>query len=198
MRKLRSPPSEHLAGILSSRPYSFCPPPERKSKMASCAYCNTSILFGGKRLGDLRFCNAECQQRGGLAIVASEIPDSEVSRYVMQVHNGSCPLCNGQGPVDVHTSYRVWSALVLTQWSSRPSICCRSCGIKKTLGDTAFSAVLGWWGLPWGLLMTPVQIIRNVFSLVRGPDPTTPTPALHRLVRLRLALSLAAQRQSSA
>lgn len=32
--------------------------------MTSCAYCGTTILFGGKRINDLRFCNekwALCQ-----------------------------------------------------------------------------------------------------------------------------------------
>ena len=166
--------------------------------MAACAYCNTTILFGGKKQGDLRFCNAECQQKGTLAAVASQIPEQEVGPYVMQVHQGTCPRCHGQGPVDVHTSYRVWSALLFTSWSSRPAVCCRSCGIKKTLGDTLFSATLGWWGLPWGLLMTPVQVVRNLFTLFRAPNPAHPTPALKQLIRLQMASALAANRQSGA
>ena len=166
--------------------------------MASCAYCNTTILFGGKKQGELRFCNAECQQRGFLANVAGQIPEQEVSRYMAQVHQGNCPRCKGQGPVDVHTSYRVWSALLLTSWSSRPAICCRGCGIKKTLGDTVFSAVLGWWGFPWGLVMTPVQVVRNMTSLLKAPDPTRPTPALQQMVRLQLASAIVASQRREA
>lgn len=163
--------------------------------MASCAYCNTAILFGGTKQGDLRYCNAECQQQGMLVGVADQIPKKDVDRIVMQVHSGACPRCNGPGPVDVHTSYRVWSAVALTSWSSRPAICCRSCAVKKTLGDTAFCAVLGWWGFPFGLLVTPVQIGRNLFALVKGQEPTSPTPALDKMVRLQLASSLVAQHQ---
>ena len=107
--------------------------------MAACAYCNTTILFGGTRRGDLRFCNAKCAAAGALAVIASELPQPEVGRYVGLVHRGKCPSCRGAGPVDVHTSYRVWSAFALTSWSSRPAISCRKCGTKRQLGDTLFS-----------------------------------------------------------
>lgn len=157
--------------------------------MASCAYCNTTILFGGKRRGDLRFCNAECEQRGVLASVANQVPQQVVDRYLAQVHRGNCPICNGNGPIDVHTSYRAWSALVLTSWSSRPSVCCQSCGKKRKIVDAIFSVLLGWWGLPWGLLITPLQVGRNIIGFFRSPDPATPSPALEKILRLQLAAS---------
>lgn len=31
--------------------------------MAKCGYCGTTILFGGKKDGDLRFCNDECHAK---------------------------------------------------------------------------------------------------------------------------------------
>jgi hypothetical protein len=89
--------------------------------------------------------------------------------------------------VDVHTSYRVWSALVLTQWQSRPLVSCKSCGTKQKLGDTAFSLVLRWWGFPCGILMTPVQLGKNIFALMKTPDPGSPSPALEKILRLHLA-----------
>jgi hypothetical protein len=163
--------------------------------MASCAYCNTTILFGGKKQGDLRFCNGECQQRGILASVASQIPKQEVDGYVAKVHRGTCPSCSGTGPIDVHTSYRVYSALIYTSWSSRPAVCCKSCGTKRKLGDTAFSVFLGWWGFPWGLLVTPLQIGRNVVGFFRTPDPSTPSPALEKMLRLNLAAQVLQSQQ---
>lgn len=158
--------------------------------LATCAYCSTTIIFGGKKQDDLRFCNAECQENGILSHVASQIPRHEVDSYVAEVHRGSCPRCMGAGPVDVHTSYRVFSALVITSWSSRPAICCRRCGTKRKLGDAAFSALLGWWGLPWGLFVTPMQIGKNLFGFFRTPDPRIPSSALETLLRLDLAAQL--------
>ena len=155
--------------------------------MASCAACNATIFFGGNRNGDLRFCNARCEQNGLLSIRASEIPKEVVSKHLDELHRGNCPKCGGDGPVDVHTSYRIWSALVMTQYASRPSICCQGCGTKQRIGDTAFSAVLGWWGFPWGILVTPIWIDRNVIGFFRNPDPSEPSPALEKVVRLHLA-----------
>ena len=165
--------------------------------MASCAYCNTTILLGGKRQGDLRFCNATCMQRGALALTARALPQPEVDQYVAQVHRGQCPACKGAGPVDVHTSYRVWSLLFMTSWSSRPKVCCQGCGTKRKVGDTVFSVVLGWWGFPWGFLVTPMQIIRNVWGVVNQPDPSMPSPALEQMLRLEMAARAAPARSSS-
>jgi hypothetical protein len=62
--------------------------------MASCSYCNTTILFGGKRTGDLRFCNEKCAQKGALALVASQLSPTDVavaSRVIMsQFGAGHC------------------------------------------------------------------------------------------------------------
>jgi hypothetical protein len=158
--------------------------------MASCSYCNTTILFGGKRTGDLRFCDEKCAQKGALALVANQLSPAEVATYIYRVHRGRCPKCSGPGPVDVHTSYRVWSALVMTSWSSRPLVACKSCGTRQKLGDTAFSLFLGWWGFPWGIVMTPVQLVRNIFTLLKASDPNSPSPALEKILRLHLAAQL--------
>ena len=98
---------------------------------------------------------------------------------------------------DVHVFHSVWSALVLTRWSSKPAICCQSCGTKSRLGGAASSMVLGWWGFPWGLILTPVQVSRNVIGMWRDPEPQRPSPMLERAVRVHLAQQLQAQRAAS-
>lgn len=155
--------------------------------MASCATCGTTILFGGTKDGGLRFCNAFCQTRGLLLSRAAQVPDSEAFSLARTIHAGPCPKCSGQGPVDIHLSYRIWSALVMTQWQSRSQISCRSCGMKSQLGNLALSAVVGWWGFPWGLIMTPVQVIRNLLVLVSPPNPAEPSSKLIQDSRLQIA-----------
>ena len=118
--------------------------------MAKCAYCGTTILFGGKRDGDLRFCNQKCFQKSDVVRFAQRLPDDVVQKEAATVHQGTCPRCQGPGPVDVHVSYRVWSAIHVTQWSSRPQISCRSCGVKSKVRDMLYCLALGWWGVPWG------------------------------------------------
>jgi hypothetical protein len=160
--------------------------------MARCDYCGSTILFGGAREGDRRFCNDRCRRSGVLLGISEQLPQELVQQHVREVHQGSCPRCKGKGPVDVHTSHRVWSAVYLTSWSSRPQLCCRSCGIKRELGDAAFSFVLGWWGFPWGLIMTPVQVVRNLRGVFGGPDPSQPSAQLEKFVRMSMAAQAAA------
>ena len=77
-----------------------------------------------------------------------------------------------------------------TQWSCRPQISCKPCAVKRQVQDAAFCLCLGWWGLPWGLVFTPLQLWRNVSALVAGPNPLTPSPLLDRVMRLHLAQHL--------
>jgi hypothetical protein len=158
--------------------------------MARCDYCGTTILFGGVKENDLRFCNETCRQQGFLLAVADQVPDDIMSQHVMEVHQGPCPKCGGPGPIDVHTSYIVWSALVITSWHSSPQVCCQTCGIKSKLGGALLSGVAGWWGLPWGIIATPIQLFRNIFGLFSSPDPLVPSAQLRNFVRLGLATHL--------
>ena len=155
--------------------------------MATCAYCGSTIIFGGTRDGNLRFCNARCQQAGALLSISNRLPQSQVQESVWKVHQGACPKCGGSGPVDVHRSYRVWSALVLTRWSSSQQLSCRPCGLKKQMADAAFSLVLGWWGFPWGLILTPIQVGRNLVGVARPPEASRPSPQLEKVLRIAMA-----------
>ena len=154
--------------------------------MTKCGFCGTSILFGGQQAGELRFCNAQCASKGTLVAASQQLPSSIVQQQVWAIHQGACPQCKGPGPIDVHTSYRVWSAILMTQWSSHPRVSCRSCGTKARMGDAIFCLLVGWWGFPWGLIITPVQIGRNLAGMMRSPEDKTPSPALERIVRTTL------------
>lgn len=157
--------------------------------MASCDFCGTGILFGGIKQGDLRFCSPKCAQNSGWVRQSVMLPEAEVERRAREIHQGRCPKRGGPGPVDIHTSHRVYSALAWTSWSSHPELCCRACGRKKQIKHGAFSFLLGWWGFPFGLVITPVQVGRNLAGIIGlgVPDPASPSPALKRVVRRMLA-----------
>lgn len=166
--------------------------------MAKCSYCSTTLIFGGKKEGDLRFCNDECWQKGRVLLIANEIPDDVIKQYARDIHSGLCPKCEQQrGPVDVYTSHKIWSMILMTSWSSVPQISCRSCGVKAMLAGTASSFFLGWWGIPWGILITPVQIAKNVWGLLRIEESMQPSSKLERMVRINLASHALAQANQS-
>lgn len=108
----------------------------------------------------------------------------------MKAHQGPCPKCQGPGPIDVHVAHKVWSALFLTQWSSAPQVSCRACGLKSQAAGAAFSMLLGWWGIPWGLLFTPIQIGRNVYGMTRA-ESLRPSAQLEKIIRMNIAATAA-------
>ena len=164
--------------------------------MASCATCRKTILFGGRRDGALKYCDANCQARGNLARYVQQIPHDFLAQQTAAIFHGRCPKCQGPGPIDVHTSHRVWSFLLLTSWKSRPQISCRSCGRKRQALDALYSFFLGWWGIPWGLVMTPVQIGKNITGMFAGRSENEPSQELQQATGMIIASQMA-QRQSS-
>ena len=151
--------------------------------MATCASCGKTIESGGIRLGDRSFCDGTCLDKARMLEGAPPTAGRGVANSARQIHSGPCPICRGPGPVDVHDAYWVWSALVLTRWGSRQQVSCRRCAVKAQVGGIARSAILGWWGFPWGFVLTPVQIGRNVIAILNPPSPEEPSDRLRAIAR---------------
>jgi hypothetical protein len=142
--------------------------------------------MGGLSSGTQRFCNKKCLGNAYVISAAQKVSPDVIDRQVEEIFRGNCPKCRGLGPIDVHKIHRVWSALVLTRWTTTSQVSCRSCAAKSQLGGVLFSAVLGWWGFPWGLILTPVQITRYVAGMCAGPDSSKPSDALRKLVLVKI------------
>jgi hypothetical protein len=164
--------------------------------MARCDYCDSFVLFGSGKSEGLSFCSEECQDSRSILSISEQIPSGEVEQYIWDVHQGSCPLCGGSGPVDVYKAYRIWSAILMSSWSTQPQISCSACGLKHQLGTAVFSLVAGWWGIPWGVIMTPVQVLRGIVAIANRPDPSVPSKQLKTMMRIELAAALLERQQT--
>jgi hypothetical protein len=91
-----------------------------------------------------------------------EYSESEVESYSNLLRDLPCPICgNAREKLNGTISFTVKSFLVFTSYSAIPTIACPSCLDNKN-SDAIFSTLLfGWWGIPWGILKTPVYIYRN-------------------------------------
>jgi len=165
--------------------------------MAKCGYCGSTIVMGGVRADDQRFCNNKCYQNAYILSVTKNVPADVLDRKVEEVWRGNCPKCNGLGPVDVHKVHEVWSALVLTRWTTKAQVSCRSCATKRQLGGAAFSFACGWWGFPWGLILTPVQITRNLVAMGGGPDSSRASDGLRKLVLVNIGAQMIAAQNAA-
>ena len=155
--------------------------------MSRCSFCHSMVFFGGVHRGHRRYCSVDCERGDEALSLSKAVPRAIVDEHVRRVREGPCGWCGGNGAVDVFVSHRVWSFLVITSCASTPRISCRSCGIQAQLRGILFSMTLGWWGLPWGIFMTPVQIVRNLLALVFPPSARVASQRLREVVRISLS-----------
>lgn len=163
--------------------------------MGRCAYCNKFII-GGKKQGKLRFCGNDCFQYGYLFALAEEAEPGLVEEQVLAVREMDCPICGGVGPVDFSTSHRAWSVIILTSWNDSPLLSCASCGKKAIWNGIAFTSLCGWWGIPFGLLVTPWQIMNGFKSLGKIPHDGEPSEELNKRVKLQIAAEIMQNQQT--
>ena len=157
--------------------------------MATCDACGQSILFGGAREGEFRFCNKACLQNGRWMLAAELIPEEVVAGEVGKIRAADCPQCGGPGPVDIHKTHHVWSAIAMTRWRTKAQFSCASCGAKAKYKALASSMLLGWWGFPWGLIWTPIQVGRNLKEILGKDTSLEASPDLVKTVKMRIASS---------
>ena len=153
----------------------------------ACPTCGNSILFGGIKERDKKYCSKRCYEADEINRVAGEIPDAIAEELSAEIHQGSCPKCGGAGPVDVHKSYSVYSAVLYTSWKTSEHLVCKKCAAKQQATDLVGSLLLGWWGIPFGLILTPIQVIRNIVAMFQTPGRNGPTKALKQRSRVLLA-----------
>lgn len=153
--------------------------------MARCAHCR-AVIIGSTPEGRRLYCSDHCYNRGYVAELADRFSADEIDERTAAVYRGACPECGGPGPVDLHTAYRVWSAGVVSVFQKEARVACRACARKRQLEAALFCAALGWWGVPFGLFGTPVQIARNLLA-IRRKAGDGPSGALRRLVIEQLA-----------
>jgi len=86
----------------------------------------------------------------------------EIENYSNLLRDLPCPICeNTIEKLNGTILHTVKSFIFFTTSSAETTIACPDCLDKKN-NDAIFStALLGWWGIPWGLFKTPIYIYRN-------------------------------------
>jgi hypothetical protein len=152
--------------------------------MGTCDNCQKTILWGGTKVDQFTFCGKSCAIMGQTLIESYNLPDQVVQPELEKMHQSNCPKCSGPGPVDVHYYHSIWSLIYLTQWKTKHKVSCQRCGTKARISATVFSFVFGWWGFPWGIVITPIQIGKNIKGMISPISSTRPSKDFEKLVRL--------------
>ena len=115
---------------------------------------------------------AEIKKRGlddglakGLDAQNKTYTPEEVDAYCDILRNVNCPGC-GDNSVRLNGSMtgEVVSFIFFTQYKKQVRVACPGCLDKATNNALIKTALLGWWGIPWGIIYTIQSIILNLES----------------------------------
>lgn len=87
----------------------------------------------------------------------------EVDKYCSLIRQLNCPNCGAS-----HTALNatmiseVMSFILFTQYSKKLKIGCPGCLDKANESALTKTALLGWWGIPWGFIRTIQAIGHNI------------------------------------
>ncbi len=87
-----------------------------------------------------------------------ELTKSEFIEYCEILKNQPCPNCKSKTQkINVTMVGEVVSMLIMTNYEKTIKVACSDCLDKMHRKAIIKSALLGWWGIPWG----PIQTIRS-------------------------------------
>jgi hypothetical protein len=99
----------------------------------------------------------------GLIAQNEEYSLEDIYHYAELLRNSPCPICNNTRDKLNGTIYHsIKSIIVATFTETRLIIACPDCLDKQNQKAIVSCSLLGWWGIPWGILKTPVYIYRNL------------------------------------
>jgi hypothetical protein len=93
----------------------------------------------------------------------AELSDDKINQLTMDFTRSSCPICGQRrSSLSGITIKRAISILLVTFTKKQYVIGCKPCLeelLNKAQNITIF---FGWWGIPFGLIFTPLYIINNI------------------------------------
>jgi hypothetical protein len=115
---------------------------------------------------------AEIKKRGldsnlvtGIEAQTKELTESELNELKSKISKLACPECGEHHSPLMGVLIRdVKSFVVFTHYKTTPLILCPTCAEKKRKNAMISTALLGWWGIPWGLIRTPQAIISSLID----------------------------------
>ncbi|MCJ8312244.1 MAG: hypothetical protein HRU38_08380 [Saccharospirillaceae bacterium] len=153
----------------------------------ACATCNSFIIFPGKKAGKRKYCNQHCFDMDKLGRISDDVSDTDAISRANIIKVSSCPTCQQTKALEIYKSYFVYSIILFTSWKTISELSCRSCAKKQQATNLTISSLAGWWGFPFGLIVTPIIIGANIVALIKKTDQENTSKALIEYSRMSLA-----------
>jgi hypothetical protein len=122
-------------------------------------------------------------------VQTGKITEAQLLEYAELLRKLPCPICNGAfEKLNATLTATVISFVVMTNYSKKVKIGCPECLDKQNNNAMIKSALLGWWGFPWGLVRTPQALIlnnkRKKLNHLDGPNDLFKSFVLGRVGRI--------------
>ena len=87
----------------------------------------------------------------------------EVDKYCNIIRQLNCPTCGtSHTPLNATMTSEVMSFILVTKWSKKLRVACPNCLDRANESALTKTALLGWWGIPWGFIRSIQAIGQNV------------------------------------
>lgn len=118
----------------------------------------------------------------GVQAQNKEYTIEEIDKYCTLVRNLTCPSCQTNSKMLNGTLVsEVMSFIFFTQYKKQIKVACPSCLDKANNNALFLTSLVGWWGIPWGIIKT-IQAIGNNLKSKRTNHIDSPNDYLRSFV----------------
>lgn len=155
---------------------------------AECDFCGNSAMSKPVIDSGQRFCRPRCLHAARISEAAVDLAEADITAVAQAIQDGLCPSCRQTGSlVEVRHYHRVMSFGVFTRYTKSSKLCCLECGRTENLKSFALTFLLGWWGMPFGILLTPTYLVANIGEMFERRRRGELSEGLVREARYQLA-----------
>jgi hypothetical protein len=98
----------------------------------------------------------------GVEAQNKEYTEEEIAAYCDIICSLPCPNCGSTDvPLNATLTAEVMSFIFFTQYRKHLKVGCPTCLDKFNNAALAKTAIMGWWGIPWGIIKTLQALDRN-------------------------------------
>ena len=109
-----------------------------------------------------------------ITLMAKDSEESNLDTYCEILRTCPCPICNSEtDKINATITATTISFLLFTNYQKSLKIACPNC-LNKMHNEAMFkTSILGWWGVPWGIVRTLEALILNykMKFLTTLPEP---------------------------
>jgi hypothetical protein len=98
----------------------------------------------------------------GIDVQLNGVSEKALLDYAELLRKQPCPVCNATTEkLNATLAATVMSFIIMTNYKKELKIACPTCLDKQNNKAMLTSGLLGWWGIPWGIVRTVQALILN-------------------------------------